>query len=227
MHHMEVDMPDPHHEKLRWKPLLLEAFFVVLGVVLALAANEWREQHNQQQHAVVALESIRSELAENKQAIEAALTYHYHLMDTLGSLVQQAASAEVSPFSYPDGRLFSQGYTAPATLLSTAWDAANATDAVTNMDYDEVLLLSRIYEEQRRYEQQTQVSGQLIYEKLFKEGHAGIRRNYANLHSLISAFWYSECELLASYQEVQGQLEGENEAKTQDLPEGCQYVLRR
>ena len=217
-------MATTNEEKLRWLPILLEAFIVVLGVVLALAVNEWREDYNRNQHAEIALEGIVSELDVNRKAIDSALTYHLQLGDTLRDFMRQASQGALP---YPDGRLFSKGYIAPATLLNTAWDAANATDAVTYMNYADVLMLSRIYEEQRNYEYQARLGGQLIYAKLFSEGHEGMVRNYANLSTIIATFWYIECGLLESYGQVLAQLGEASKPEVDELPALCQQVLRR
>jgi len=133
-------------------------------------------------------------------------------------------SASSAP-SYPDSRLFSKGYIAPATLLYTAWEAANATDAVAYMDYADVLVLSRIYERQRNYEYQARQGGRLIYSKLFNEGHEGMLRNYANLSTMIAAFWYRECELLEHYREVLTQLSETGKPASDALPPRCQQML--
>ena len=218
-------MTPPKSPRIRLLPLLLEAFFVVLGVALAFAVNEWREHRNQTQHASMALETIRSELAVNQEAIEDVLTYHLQLADTLHSLTNRNAQSE-API-YPDIRLFTKGYVAPATLRSTAWEAANATDAVTYMDYNDVLLLSGIYAQQHRYEYQAQQSGQLIYTKLFNEGHVGMQRNFANLNTIITAFWYEECVLLNQYQQAKTQLMQGQEPASDVMPDACQRVLRR
>lgn len=212
-------------EKLRWLPLLIEACFVVFGVLLALGVNQWREHLNQEQHAATALLSIRHELDVNLKAVESALTYHLHLSDTLRVFLRQTDSQ--TTLSYPSDRLFPRGYIAPATLLSTAWEAANATDAITSMDYGDVLLLSRIYEEQRRYEYQARDAGELIYTKLFNEGHEGVLNNYANLRTLLASFWYRECGLLASYGEVLNHLGEDSEAESGGLPDLCHRVLQR
>ncbi len=42
------------------------------------------------------------------------------------------------------------------------------------MKYEDVLTFSRIYEQQRDYEQQSRMGGQLIYDKLFNEGFGGM-----------------------------------------------------
>ncbi len=217
-------MAATNEEKLRWLPIMVEAFIVVLGVVLALAANEWREHYNRKQHAETALEGILSELHVNRRAIDSALAYHLQLDDTLRGFMRQASQGALP---YPDGRLFSKGYIAPATLLNTAWDASNATDAVTDMNYADVLMLSRIYEKQRSYEDQARLGGQLIYAKLFSEGHEGMVRNYANLSTIIATFWYIECGLLESYGQVLAQLGQESEPEFDELPARCQQVRPR
>jgi len=220
-------METQEEQKLRWKPMLLEAFFVVFGVVLALAANEGREHYNRKQHAATALESVRHELAVNRQAILESLTYHLLLSDTLQYLSSRTGPSGIAEQRYPNARLFSRGYIGPATLLNTAWQAANATDAVSAMDYADVLLLSQVYEDQRSYEYQAQQAGQLIYAKLFNEGHEGIRRNLANLNTLIAAFWYRECGLIARYDEVLDQIESVPRPSVEDVPAFCQRLQNR
>jgi hypothetical protein len=212
----------PRSARLRtidWRPILLEAFFVVLGVVLALAANEWRQSIADRRSAARALESIREEIASNRQAVLASARYHIQLTDTLNALRRLAASAPDS--GVPSPRVFSQGFVSPAALLSTAWEAAAATDAVRHMDHDDVLVLARIYEQQRRYATQTDEIGGLIYRELFDRGTTGIVRNYANLSSIIAALWYRECGLLAGYDRALAELRDGTVEAASDLPARC------
>ena len=52
---------------------LFEAFFVVLGVILALSANEWRQNQAAKAKAESALQEIHDELASNMQLVEEAV----------------------------------------------------------------------------------------------------------------------------------------------------------
>lgn len=221
-------MSNSSAQHINWKPLLLEAFFVVLGVVLAFAINEWREHRNQLEHARVALESIQHELVSNRQAVHASATYHLFLSDTLRSLTQSSAQRDQT--LQRANRLFGKGYVSSATLLSTAWNAANATDAITHMPYADVLRLSSIYQEQRQYESQAEQAGHLIYTKLFNEGHAGMLRQYDGLAILISTFWYTECRLLQRYDEVLATLptnDTSDHAELDPVPSMCERIQRR
>lgn len=217
-------MTEGREHSIRIMPIVLEAFLVVLGVVLALAANEIREYYNHKEHGEVALSSIKRELEENRLEVVEALDYHIHLSDTLRTIQYSKESPGLN-HGYPDARLFSKGFISPATVLNTAWETANATDALRVMEYDKVLLLSRIYEAQREYAYQSQQSGALIYAKLFNEGYLGMLENYQNLSTLISSFSYQECRLLLSYNTLISELDSTSEpVKT---PEMCRVAAAR
>lgn len=218
----------PRTRRISWRPLLLEAFFVVLGVVLALGANEWRRSFNDRQSAATALASIRDELLVNRGAVLSSTQYHQQLVDTLSTLLRHAsASNPASGAAMPDPRIFSGGFTRPASLLHTAWDAASATDVVRHMRYADVLLLARIYEEQHEYRRQADQVGQLIYAQLLDQGFQGVVRNYGNLSTLIATFWYRECQLLHRYDEVIPQLTGDAPAELPPMPQRCREMPRR
>jgi hypothetical protein len=202
-----------------WRPILLEAFFVVLGVVLALAANEWRQAIADRRSAATALESIREELDANRQSVLRSLRYHLQLSDTLRVIMRQAATRRDSA-SPPDIRVFTQGFVHPAQLLGTAWETAAATDAVRHIAHDDVLVLARIYDQQRRYATQSEQIGALIYGEIFARGTGAVIRNYANLASIIAAFWYRECELLLGYDQTLTELRA-GSAERRELPERC------
>jgi hypothetical protein len=208
-----------------WRPILLEAFFVVLGVVLALAANEWRQGVAERRAATTALASVREELESNRQLVLASVQYHLRLVDTLGAIRRQSAGGADS-LRLPDARVFGQGFVRPATLLSTAWETAGATDVVRHMSHDDVLALARIYEQQRRYAAQGERVGDLIYGEIFARGPIGVIRNYANLGSIIGALAFRECELLMGYEQALSEIESAP-AASREVPEQCRRMTRR
>ena len=171
---------------------LFEALFVVLGVVLALGANEWRQARNDRALAEQALQSIREEMALNRAAVQEAVAYHGFLIDTLRTLVQRQAPP-------PSARLFYRGFVDPAPVIATAWTTATNTDAVSHMAYEDVLVVSRVYDEQEAYEVQGRAAGDVIYEQLYARGTDGIAENYRNLLSVIYTFQYREAQLVAVY----------------------------
>jgi type II secretory pathway pseudopilin PulG len=172
-------------------PALFEAAFVVLGVVLALAANQWRETRQDRQRVSVATNAIAAELQDNRAALVEASAYHLSLLDSLR--VKRPASWRPSP------AMFSRGFVSPAQLSSTAWQSAAAAGVVEHMPYQVVLRLSRAYASQGRYEHQAQSIGEVIYGELYRTGTQGITGNYRNLSNLIGSFLYRERQLIALY----------------------------
>ncbi|MDX1421301.1 MAG: hypothetical protein R3181_15150 [Rubricoccaceae bacterium] len=185
----------PTSPRVRLGPILLEASFVVLGVFVALVANEWRADANARAHAAHARAGIVEEIAANRAAVAEAHAYHERLLDTLRTYFPP----ERPP---PPPAVFDRGFVHAATLLRTAWDAANATDAVSHMDYDEVLAFSTLYAEQARYERAAQNAGSVIYSEIVEHGVPGVAENFRNLSYLIGANTYLEAELLAAYDEM-------------------------
>ena len=189
-------MPAP---SFRLAPILLEAGFVVLGVFLALVANEWRADANAREHAEAARASIVEELETNRAAVAASAAYHEALVDSLGARMAPGSRA-------PSAALFSDGFVRPATVLTTAWDAANATDALGHMDYDDVLAFSRLYAMQERYATTAANTGSVIFGEIMARGVPGIAANYRNLIYLIGSFLYLERALLEEYGAVLARL---------------------
>lgn len=172
-------------------PALFEAVFVVLGVVLALAANEWRKSRADIAQANTALTEIVRELDANRQAVTAALDYHSGLIQK----ITQAANDS----SKPGLRDFSRGFIAPAQIHRTAWSAATEIGALTSMPYDSVVALSRVYAQQENYQEQAKSVAQIIYAELYRSGAAAIIANSDNLVNVLQIFVYREQQLLETY----------------------------
>lgn len=173
------------------KAALFEASFVVLGVILALSANEWRNDLAEQKSTQRALTSIYAELAENKILVEQSNAYHSKTSRILYSSGEK-----------PDIKLFDKGFVLPARVSSNAWHTASETGALKTANFDTVLQLSKLYAAQMRYENQTQTIGNIIYTRLFEGGSDAILDNYKNLATVISTMQFRENQLLNLYNDV-------------------------
>lgn len=174
------------------KDALFEATFVVLGVVLALAANEWREHALDKRAAARAHESIIEEIKLNQTAVQEAFDYH---TGNLGEMTRRRQEGEEITID-----VFSRGFLRSAQLSSVAWESASQTGALANMDYDTVLDLGRVYASQERYQAQSESTGAIIYRGIYEDGTLGILENAGGLANLISASAYNEEGLLKHYE---------------------------
>lgn len=172
-------------------PALFEATFVVFGVIIAYAVNEWREKRVHRQDAVSARVAIVQELSANRGAAAASLAYHQELMDSLRTIAARKGRTDI--------RTFGRGFTMPAQLGNVAWEVAEQTGVLNHMPFDEVLQLSRVYRDQERYEQQAAMTGNVIYAELYRAGPMDMAARGGQLSSLIMSFAYRERALIALY----------------------------
>lgn len=196
-------------------PALFEASFVVLGIVLAYLANEWREKRVHRQDAEAARAAIVAELKENRNAAASSFTYHRGLLDTLGALQRANIPATI--------RVFTRGFMSPAQLGATAWEVAAQSGALNHMAYSEMLRFSHVYAEQRRYDAQTAGVSSVIYSELFRMGPMEMARAGIGLSSLIGTFEYRERGLVALYDSV---LTAHGVPPMPPLPGGRRQVTR-
>lgn len=180
--------------RLTLRSAFFEAVFVVFGVVLALAANEWRQKANANQMAQEALGSIVAELKTNQNLIADSQQYH---QAQVGKLVGMMKDNKVPTMDdYP------RGFINPAWVTDTAWTVAQETGVLADMDYNTVLVLSATYESLERYEKQSDMVGQKIYGELFDGGAESLAANPKNLMNIIYTFIYREEQLKAGLQET-------------------------
>lgn len=124
------------------RAVLLESGLIIFSILLALAVNGWAERRAQDQLAERALRSFELEIRQNKRNVEEVLPYHRTLAasvrraDSLGSIGSFADWREQIPE-------FSGFY--PADLPATAWQSALAVGALTEIGYDTVATLSKVY----------------------------------------------------------------------------------
>lgn len=179
-----------------YKKHMVEAAFVVFGVVLALIANEWRRSVADKRYAQSARKSIITELAANKSAVDAAAAYHGELSVAIRQHLGQ------NPQEPLNVRTFPKGFIHPADTFSTAWEAAKNTGALRHMSYEDVLRFSKIYALQSRYEHQQEMAGSVIYERMADGGIGEVLHNPNGLSSIIVGMTFKEKELSAAYAQV-------------------------
>lgn len=177
-----------------------EAAFVVFGVVLALAANEWRQDVKAGEKADAALGDIIAEVEMNLALIKESEAYH----ESCVALLAQKIGAGETPVP----RDFPQGFVKPAFVTDTAWEVAKTTGVIADMDYHTVLALSAIYDRLGHYNRQSDMIGGVIYRAIFEEGTQGIVSRPANLMTVIYTFIYREKQAGAQLEAALAELNG-------------------
>lgn len=122
--------------------VIVEIFSVVLAVMLALGANEWRQKRADQRLARIAVQNIREEILQNRDQLIRIQENHRNFLARIDTLLLQVHGE--------DEIVLNRGL-ALGSLSSTAWNTATITQATIHMDFQMISQLSKIYELQETY----------------------------------------------------------------------------
>ena len=167
----------------------------MFSVLLALGVNEWQDRRGRGERATVALHSIQTELEANRESVSRARTNHLSMRDSLQSYTLRR---EMLP-----ARIYLGGVFRPAPTQSTAWDSARETGVTTDLPFQLVLALSRIYDRQARYRALGDAVGQDLMIQVRRQGFEPVLRDEpAGLMALEEDFANRESVLLQGYDSV-------------------------
>jgi len=128
----------------RLPDLLLEAGMIFLAVILALAAEEWREGRDRQELADRALRSVVDEIRSNLEELERTGPRNGERVEAARAVLERLEEGADSGDA--DVGL-------EVSLLSTAaWQSAQMSQAVQYLDLEVMRQLSEAYEVQELYE---------------------------------------------------------------------------
>ena len=184
--------------RMTLRSAFFEAVFVVFGVVLALSANEWRQNVKAQELAQSALDSMKLELQTNLELVIASRSYHENQAEKLQGMITQDMK--------PSMRDFPQGFIHPAWVTDTAWEVAKETGVLSDLDYQRILDLSATYDRLDRYVKQGDAVGQQIYRIMLEEGPDSILAKPAHLVTILYTFLYREMQLQEDLQALLSRL---------------------
>lgn len=128
------------NRKFPFQRLLFEFFSIVLGVLLALGLNEWRENRSHQSQAKAALLNIKNELKSNIKALKILHENNTATVKVMDENKNKDTDEE---------RKFIPGL----QLRETAWETFLSTNTSNYVDYQTVLTLSETYSMQSVYKQ--------------------------------------------------------------------------
>jgi hypothetical protein len=168
---------------------------LLVGAVLALGADQWRESRAEQRRTDLAFTSLRAELRENLARVEAARAHHLTMADTLTAYARRR--------ELPPERVYFGGLFRPAVVLSTAWQTARETGALSELPYALVLRVAPAYEYQEKYRALGEALGQGVLLDAQRRGAMAVfRDNFANFVQIEVDFSNRETVLARNYREA-------------------------
>ena len=133
----------------RWplQKLAIEVFSIVVGVLLALGVNEFREQRLHRAQAESAMNNIKLEIQSN---VDFLTLVHANNTATIDALSEEDKSdLEEDKSDSKEERNFIPGLQVDAT----AWETLLSTGVSNYVEYESILVLSKMYSIQEIYKQ--------------------------------------------------------------------------
>jgi hypothetical protein len=136
--------------------IALEVALISIGVFLGLAGEQWREDRRHHELAESSLRRFRSEIVENRKAVNDVREYHAKLLKQLQNYLSQDRKSRNTADVSIQGLRF-------VTFDQTAWDLALTTQALTYVDRDLAFGLSHAYNMQKVFNEFTRGMTQAMY----------------------------------------------------------------
>ena len=128
---------------------ITQVILIVFSVVLGLYLSERIEERKNDKEATKLLSKIKSELNENKKLLDHWVPYHEEMLKRLDSLAKNEIFVE--NFIKDNSSLyqvFTRGTIMGETPANDAWDIAKSHPLIVHFDYADLLILSKIYNQQ-------------------------------------------------------------------------------
>ncbi len=130
--------------------VITQFVLIVFSVVLGLYLSERIEESKKRKESEVLLGRIEAEVKDNISLLREWLPYHQEMHKNLDSLSNdEAFITEFINNKYTFYKtLVTRGTFMGRTPANDAWDIAKANPLITNIEYEKLLILSRVYNQQ-------------------------------------------------------------------------------
>jgi hypothetical protein len=128
--------------------VLLELSLIFISVFLAFSLSQWQTVRRDRDLAKTAIYNIEQEIRSNLAEVEAGLAVHEELIPEMRNLPDSLFTGKTA-FSVFIQALNGRNLKVPV-LERSAWDAALASGAVNQMDYDLLAAISSLYNGQTK-----------------------------------------------------------------------------
>lgn len=186
---------------------IAQFILIVFSVVLGLYLSERIEERKNEKEAQLLLSKITAEVNDNKQLIAYWAPYHRQIAQRLDSLDNNARFVErfINDKSALFEEVLTRGNFMGRMPSSDAWDIAKAHPLIINFDYDELLILSKIYNQQQMTFEPVDKISETFFSPNFN-AKENAKSNLQKIKSLMREIASREGQLMEFYNEAENVL---------------------
>lgn len=118
--------------------ILVESLAIFCSVLLAFAAEQWRDDLNERARTRIVLELVRTELEENLQELQSANSTRQAMHDGYVEALNKMVDTGQFPRDLPQ-------YRAPE-LTDVAYQLASESGAISRIQPDQLIVIAKAYE---------------------------------------------------------------------------------
>lgn len=190
---------------------LSQVFLIVFSVVLGLYLSDRIEDRKNEKDATNLLSKIKSELNENKKLLDHWVPYHGEIVNSLDSLSNDEEF--IKNFINDKSAIyeaFSRGTIMSDMPSNDAWDIAKSHPLIVNIDYDILLGLSKIFNQQKFTYESIPKLIDLMLSSEFNDTETA-RSNLQLFKDKLKDIYSRELQLINYYNETEKTLKFEND----------------
>ena len=189
------------------KPLiknLIQLLLIVFSVVLGIFLSERIEEQKNKAEAAKLLSKVKLEVNDNKELLEYWAPYHGEIAQKFDSLFK--SDIFIENFINDKSTLFKEAL-ARGTFMgrlpsSDAWDIAKSHPLIVNFDHDELLILSKIYNQQKSTFEPTARISEIFFSPDFNT-RENANYNLQKLNNLMQEIVSRETQLIIYFNEAE------------------------
>ncbi len=173
--------------------ILLQIIPVMIGVYLGFVITNWADANKRKKESAKMIENILSEIATNKQKIEAVAGYHVMVRDS--SRHYAYAQSEIKKPTFFQG-------TRVLPLTSSAYNTGIQTGIINELPLDQIQVLNQLYTFQDGYNDYSNIMMSGLVSKRFSDKEEDIRDIAMYLSLTMTDVVFKERDLLREYEKV-------------------------
>lgn len=170
-----------------------EIVAVIVAILLALAINEWWEDHERTQRKEELTDKLYAELQENLSRLRESHAHHSSQLQIIRDSVDGRPNLTAEDYVNVHRELYRRGVFKPALLTDTNWEIAKLTDLISYMDMEDLQAFTRIFALQQMHKDQWEQNSQAQVFADTLEDPRKLVEFYANT---LNETWWAEKTLL-------------------------------
>ncbi len=175
--------------KEKIQTLFKEMIPVILGILIALFINNWKQSYDDQKFINSVLSSITEELKENHTELQEVIESHQQLLDTINYHIEDP---EITI-----GELINKvGGIPGASIRNNAWKAL-VNNRIDLIEYDKISILSNIEEDKSNMKMKFERLTDLIYQGISSSEYIHKKMFLVTVNDLL----YTEEQLYESHEQ--------------------------